>query len=242
MVTPSTQPTKVAPASYIEVQGQYTVWWERARRDPFAPEQEASGTALFLSYATAPLYPAAQRCPHHHLKIESEEPFWGTAASAVAAVTSGRHFDLSPDNIFVMGRATIVDLGLIPSEDLQVRCVATLRDEDTFLLAAVETADPDLPLAKEFGISAALFRWVKAIVSRTIGSERGLSLSVERLVDREIGRPIQLVFEVRGAASAADVTRIWEAIDFQIDALSYGLNDADLRSLVEDISVHVHRA
>lgn len=100
----------------------------------------------------------------------------------------------------------------------------------------------EVALAQEFGVSTALFRRVKAIVSETIRHEDGLSLNVERLVDPEIGRAVQLVFEVRGAASASEVTRIWEAINSRIESLAHSLNDSDLRSLVDDIGVHVHRA
>lgn len=100
----------------------------------------------------------------------------------------------------------------------------------------------EVALAQEFGVSTALFRRVKAIVSETIRHEDGLSLNVERLVDPEIGRAVQLVFEVRGAASASEVTRIWEAIDARIESLAQTLNHSDLRSLVDGIGVHVHRA
>jgi len=233
----------VESAFYFEEEGEYALRWKGGDLEP-SETQQALGTALFLNAGSASPYLGAPRCPHHHLKIASGESLWmtGTAASRVAPVVSGKHFELTPGNVFVLGRSTVIDMRHAPWGDLQVLCVEQLREKDTFVLAAVEAVDPGLALAEEFGVSTTLFRQVKAIVSETVKGEDGLSLSVEKLVDPELGKPVQLVFEVRGAASASDVTRIWEAINSRIETFSHTLSVSDFRSLVDYIGVHVHRA
>ena len=244
MTTVSIDPTAPLPASASEEGVRYAFYWRKLDVGPSEVEEERLGMVLSTwgSSQVDPWRPAARPCPFRSRVLGLEERLGETAASPIAAIVSGRQFDLTPDNILVVGRPAIIDLGGISSEDLQVVCVEHFREKDTFVLAAVGTANPDLALAEEFGVSLALFRRVKAIVSETIGGEHGLSLSVERLIDPEIGRPVQLVFEIRGAASAEDVTRIWETINSRIESLAGGLGNTDFRSLVDHIGVHVHRA
>jgi len=246
MTTASIDVTAPVPASHCEEGVQYALHWRKLGVGPSEVEEGRLGMVLLLgtraSSQADPWRHAGWPCAFRGRTTALEEGLGETVAMPVPAIVPGRHADLTLDHILVVGRPAIVDLGGMCSGGLQVVCVDTLREEDTFVLAPVETADPDLALAGEFGVSAALFRKVRAIVSETIKGEQGLSLSVDRLVDPEIGRPVQLVFEVRGAASAEDVTRIWETINSRIESLAGGLGNTDFRSLVDHIGVHVHRA
>ena len=114
--------------------------------------------------------------------------------------------------------------------------LATVED-DSVLIVGPTWGTRLGTLAHEFDLSLSLLRSVWRILAMYVQTRSHLSLSVERMVDPDIGRPIEVVLEVRGTRSTDETNATWEDIDA---ALNEEISDAD-REELSRIGIHVHR-
>ena len=93
-------------------------------------------------------------------------------------------------------------------------------------------------LAREFNVSAGLLRSIGHAISAHLRQYRHLRMSVERLVDHETGQRLEIIFEIRGARSLEELSRVWDEIGALVRQVPR--TEQDRISLVEKIAVHVH--
>lgn len=94
-------------------------------------------------------------------------------------------------------------------------------------------------LAREFGIRTAFLESAARHIAAYVRQHAHLSLSLERLVDREVGRAVQVCFEVHGTRSSEETTQVWNDLGTALDGVAASQDDRN--ALIEKIGVHVHR-
>jgi len=94
-------------------------------------------------------------------------------------------------------------------------------------------------LAREFGVRTAFLQSVGRAIATYVRRRPHLSLSVERLVDPEVGHAVQVCFEVHGTRSSEETTQVWDDLETILDGIVACQDDRN--ALIEKIGVHVHR-
>lgn len=113
------------------------------------------------------------------------------------------------------------------------------RGNQDVLIHVLRRLGPYGALAREFGIRAGFLESLGRAIGRYVRQHPHLTFSVERLVDPEVRRAVQVCFEVNGTRSSEETTQVWNELEAVLDGVADSQVDRD--ALIEKIGVHVHR-